>query len=80
MKSKVLYEISVCFESSDIDPRREWFDVGLRKTPLSAKRKAIRESKKPKVYEAEIIGRDAYGECVYHSYWRNGKLEIDMCV
>jgi len=72
------YEISFALESSDKNPRREWTFLTTRNTLGKAKTSAKQVSKEKNVYEVEIRCEND-GDLVHHSFWRNGKLSIDMC-
>jgi hypothetical protein len=49
-------------------------------TESEAKKIAKRVSKMKTWHEVEIKGLDKNGEITHHSYWQNGKLQIDMSV
>jgi len=65
--------------SSDVNPNREWDWIRTVNTLSQAKQTAKRISKMKMWYEVEIRGMED-AELIHHSYWQNGRLEIDMCV
>ena len=67
-------------ESADTNPKREWEFLDEVSTLSKAKQSAKRISKKKKWYEVELQGFNNENEKIHHSYWRNGKLEIDMYI
>lgn len=73
-------EIYCTTESADTNPRREWDWLGEVHTLTKAKQIAKRVSKMKMWHEVELQGFDEEGERIHHSYWQNGKLEIDMGV
>lgn len=73
-----VYKISTVTQDIEEFPNREWTKVKEVKSLSIAKKQAITISKKSDIFEAEIIGLDEYDELIHHSYWRNGKLEINM--
>lgn len=64
-------------ESGDDNPRRTWQYLGASNSLPFAKIRARTISKNGKWHEIELRA-ETNGETVCHSYWRNGKLEIDM--
>lgn len=74
------YRISSCTESAGQNSRRAWNKCGTRTTLSAAIRLAKSKSKSPDVYESEVLGYDSIGELIHHSYYRNGRLEIDMSI
>ncbi len=73
-------EIYGTTESADVNPRRTWEWLGEVQTLTKAKQTAKRVSKMKMWHEVELQGFDQDDERTHHSYWRNGKLEIDMSV
>jgi len=78
MSNTKKFEICGTSESADTNPRREWDWLGEAHTLRKAQAIAKRVSKMKMWHEVELQGFDEEGERVYHSYWQNGKLEIDM--
>lgn len=73
------FEIYGTSESADVNPKRTWDWLSEVKTLTKAKQTAERVSKMKMWYEVEIRGIED-GELIHHSYWQDGKLEIDMGV
>jgi len=71
-------EIYGTTESADINPKRTWEWLGEVASLSKAKEMAKRVSKMKMWHEVELQGFDKEGERAHHSYWRDGKLEIDM--
>lgn len=73
----MIYKISGAKESGDMNPRREWDLIVTARKLKTAKELAIKLTSQ--WYEIEIIGKkNKDSDIEYHSYWRMGKLEIDM--
>lgn len=75
----MVFEIYGTSESADVNPRRTWDWLGDVQTLTKAKQTAKRVSKMKIWHEVEIRGIED-GEQIHHSYWQDGKLEIDMAV
>jgi len=71
------FQIYGTSESADVNPNRTWDWLGEVQTLSKAKQTAKRVSKMKMWYEVEIRG-EKDGETTHHSYWQDGKLEIDM--
>ena len=71
-------EIYGTTESADTNPKRTWDLLGEVASLRKAIETAKRVSKMTVWHEVELQGFDKEGEMVHHSYWRDGKLEIDM--
>jgi len=78
MNTKI-FEIYGASESADTNPKRTWKWLGEVKTLTNAKKTAKRVSKMKMWYEVEIRGEED-NELIHHSYWQNGKLEINMSI
>ena len=73
------FEIYGTSESADLNPNRTWDWLGSVQTLAKAKQTAKRISKMKMWHEVEIRG-EKDGETIHHSYWQDGKLEIDMAL
>jgi hypothetical protein len=63
----------------DDQGRNEWIPILKTAFKSNATAKALKLSKK--FLEVEVRGIDSYDdELVFHAFYRNGKLEIDMSV
>lgn len=65
-------------ESADTNPKREWKYLVQVKGLKIAEKTARRLSKFSKWHEIELEGFDDEGQKSHHSYWRKGKIFINM--
>lgn len=71
------FQIYGTSESADLNPQRSWEWLGELRTLSKAKNTAKRVSNMKMWHEVEVRG-EKEGETTHHSYWRNGRIEIDM--
>ena len=76
-RKKIEFEISGVTKDIEKFPRREWHYLKSKPTLKQAKKVARTKSNMKKWFEIEI--RAEYeGETIHHSFWREGRLEINM--